>query len=106
MPGLDRLSPERVDAQLGVVPLFISIAPADVISLKILLESYEGVGVIRTQDRFLTSDRALLVLLLVVDALEDARSLLSEFLETASFEVIDETPELLAQLKVDLLEGS
>jgi len=104
MPALDCLSLDRIDAELGLVPLFVSIAPADLISLKVLLESYEGVGVIRTQERCFAPGRALIVMLLVADAIEDARSLLSEFLETASFELIDETPELLAELKRDLLE--
>lgn len=105
MLGLERLSPERVDTELGVIPLFVAIAPSDLILLKVLLESFEGIGVIRTQDRCYTNGRALIVVIVVPDFVDDARALLGEFLETATCEVVAETPELLAELKRDLLEG-
>ena len=66
-----------IDPDLGVHPLFLSIRRADAIYVKVILESYEGLGVTRTEQPHYEEDRALIVFLLVPDLADQARCLLS-----------------------------
>jgi len=56
-----------------VVPLFLRLAPRDIAYVKFVVESYEGVAVLRTLD----ADAALLVVLAAPDFLTDARAIVA-----------------------------
>ncbi len=56
-----------------IVEIFLELPPADIAFVKFILESYEGVGVMRTIDR----TKALVVLMIAADFLDDARALLA-----------------------------
>ncbi len=95
--------PFDVDEQLGLCALFVSAPRRDLTYVKVVLESYEGVGVARTERPFLTQDRALLVLLLVPDFLDVARRLIKHFEAEVGLriEVVDDT--MREELRHDLL---
>ena len=67
-----------VDPELGVHPVFLSVPRADLIYIKILLESFEGIGVMRSEEPFYCPGRALIVLLIVPDSVAYAVKLLNE----------------------------
>lgn len=53
--------------------IYLAIRPQDIAYVKFIFESYEGVGIIRTVDR----KKAVIVLLVVDDFLNVARSILT-----------------------------
>jgi len=55
-----------------IVEIFLELPPGDIAYLKFILESYEGIGVMRTIDR----TKALVVLMIAADFLDDARAIL------------------------------
>jgi hypothetical protein len=57
--------------------IYLHVPPADIALVKFLLESYEGVGIVRTVDRH----AAIIVVLVVEDFLPAVRAILAE-LET------------------------
>jgi len=54
--------------------VYLRVAPADIALIKFLLESYEGVGVVRTVDRCV----AIIVVLVAADFLPVAREILRD----------------------------
>lgn len=56
-----------IDPELGICALFLSAPRRHLTYLKLILESYEGVGVARTEQPFYQDDRALIVFLLAPD---------------------------------------
>lgn len=60
-------------ARTDVVEIYLELPPADIAFVKFILESYEGVGVMRTIDR----TKALVVLMIAADFLDDARAILA-----------------------------
>ena len=56
-----------------VVEIYLELSPGDIAYLKFILESYEGIGVMRTIDR----TKAVVVLMIAADFLQDARELLA-----------------------------
>ena len=56
-----------------IVEIYLELPPGDIAYLKFILESYEGVGVMRTIDR----TKAVVVLMIAADFLDDARALLA-----------------------------
>ena len=54
------------DARTDVVEIYLELPPADIAFVKFILESYEGVGVMRTIDR----TKALVVLMIAADFLD------------------------------------
>ena len=60
-------------ARTDVVEIYLELPPADIAFVKFILESYEGVGVMRTIDRA----KAVVVLMIAADFLDDARALLA-----------------------------
>lgn len=91
------------DAELGVVPVFLSVARADLIYVKVLLESFEGIGVMRSEEPFYGDDRALIVLLIVPDAAADAEAVLGDASQFTDLRVETVTHERLQRLRDDLL---
>lgn len=66
-----------MSAGAAIQPLYLRLAPADIARVKLLFESYEGVGVVRTVDRA----GAIVVVLAVRDFLPVARAVLAELQE-------------------------
>jgi hypothetical protein len=60
-------------ARTDVVEIYLELPPADIAFVKFILESYEGVGVMRTIDR----TKAVVVLMIAGDFLDDARAILA-----------------------------
>ncbi len=56
-----------------IVPIVLRVAPEDIALIKFVLESYEGVGVVRTIDR----KAAVIVVLAVPDTVPTARAILA-----------------------------
>ncbi|MFQ5665087.1 MAG: DUF4911 domain-containing protein [Candidatus Binatia bacterium] len=57
-----------------LAPLYLRVAPADIALVKFLLESYEGVGIVRTLERH----TAVVVVLVTQDFLPTAREILRQ----------------------------
>jgi hypothetical protein len=55
-----------------IVEIFLELPPGDIAYLKFILESYEGIGVMRTIDR----TKALVVLMIAADFVDDARAII------------------------------
>jgi hypothetical protein len=72
--------------------IFLRLAPTDIAFLKFVIESYEGVAVVRTLDR----DAATVVVMVSKDFRDVARALLSDLRRRISFEEIDAPPEAAA----------
>jgi hypothetical protein len=103
MSGVDGLPAHfEVDDRLGLCALFVSAPRRHLAYIKVLLESYEGVGVARTERRFHTDDRALLVLLLVPDFLDVAARLVALFEDEVGLRVEDVGEKLREKLRSDL----
>jgi hypothetical protein len=73
----------------SIVPIYVRLAPVDIALLKFLVESYEGVGIVRTLDR----RSAIIVLLIVPDFLAVAEAVLDDLARSVAFERI-EAPEI------------
>jgi hypothetical protein len=73
------------------------------IYLKLMLESYEGVGVARSEEPFYDGERALLVFLLVPDFFDVAERLLVHLENAVDLrrEIVE--PSRLVRLRADLL---
>lgn len=93
-----------LDPRLGVHVLFISVPREEVIFVKVLLESFEGVAAYRTQDAEHVPGRALIAVLAPADFVADTRKILAEILESADVVVHMPTPEDLETLYSDLLD--
>jgi len=72
-----------------IVEIFLELPPGDIAYLKFILESYEGVGVMRTID----STKAVVVLMIAADFLDDARALLDSLRAEVSWREIDRPDE-------------
>jgi len=89
--------------ELGVHPVFFALSSEDSNYVKIVIESYDCIGVLRCQDPDYRTDRILLVLLLVPDMVSEARALLGELCRDVEIEFPEATPEMLTSLSADLL---
>jgi hypothetical protein len=92
-----------VDEELGVHPVFVSLPREDLIYLKVLLESFEGIGVMRSEEPFYESNRALVVLLIVPDSAADALRLLNEVRGVTALAVESVERSRIERLRRDLL---
>jgi hypothetical protein len=72
-----------------IVEIFLELPPGDIAYLKFILESYEGVGVMRTIDR----TKAVVVLMIAADFLDDARAILDSLRAEVSWCEIDRPDE-------------
>ncbi|MFQ5353095.1 MAG: DUF4911 domain-containing protein [Candidatus Binatia bacterium] len=89
--------------ELGVYAFFFVLARRASVYLKVLLESYEGVGVMRSVDTEYASGKALVVVLVVPDFLAQARALLDYLSVDHEIVFSSAAPELRAELAADLL---
>jgi hypothetical protein len=106
---MTKLSPSEIpvppiDPALGLHPLYFAIARNDTIYVKVVLESYECLGVTRTEDPFYPDDRCLVVLLLVPDFVEDARAVLAALSETMRIDFLEPSAEMVERLRHELLD--
>ena len=72
----------------GFVPLFVKLPPAHIVELKFLLESYEGLGIIRT----LNQQTGEIVVLATTDTAAEARRVLESAAEALELRFVP-TPE-------------
>jgi hypothetical protein len=93
-----------LDRELGVHVIFVSVPREEVIFIKILLESYEGITAYRTQNPEHLPGRALIAVLAPPDFVADTRRVLAEIIETADVVAYPPTPADLAKLYADLFE--
>jgi hypothetical protein len=77
-----------------VVPIWLRVPREEIGYVKFLVESYEGVAVVRTWDRW----TAVLVVLAVPDFVEDVRRMLASLAEEVGSRVVD--PPLPAPVDV------
>ncbi len=103
MPGRLELPP--VEPSLGVHVVFLSTPREEVIFVKVLLESYEGIASYRTQNPEHVPGRALIAVLVAPDFADDAASVLEEIVASTGAE--PHTPEVddLIGLQVSLEPG-
>lgn len=93
------------DAKLGVHVIFISVPREEVIFVKVLLESFEGIAAYRTQNAEHVPGRALIAVLAPPDFVNDTRRVLAEIAETAGVVAHAPAPAELAKLYSDLFDG-
>ena len=95
MPAIE-LPP--LDPALGAHPLFVSVARAEVIYFKVLLESFEGIACYRTQNAEHHPGRALIVVLVAPDFAADAIAIVEEAAATADILQHQAEPDDLIRL--------
>jgi|GEM_PF-739772 len=98
----------QFDPQGGVYTLFFSTPRPQIAYFKLMIESYEGIAVGRTMQRFYDQarTRSLIVVMAVPDFIAAATALLEELAaETASTQ-ISATPELQEELRRNLGYGA
>jgi len=105
MPSFADIPLPPLDARLGVHVLFVSVPRAEVLFVKILLESFEGVAAYRTQDAEHVPGRALIAVLAPPDFVTDTRCILAEIRESADVVTHAPTPGELAKLYADLFDA-
>ena len=71
-----------------VIPIFLRVDPRDIALIKFVIESYEGVGVVRTVDR----RAAVIVLLAAPDFADTARAILASLSDVMAWEEVAEPP--------------
>jgi hypothetical protein len=67
-----------------VVPIYLRVDPSDIGLIKFVVESYEGVAIVRTVDR----KAAVIVLLAVPDSVGDVRGILDSIAPLARWEEV------------------
>jgi hypothetical protein len=83
----------------GLETIFLRVAPEDIAFLKFVIESYEGVAVVRTLDRY----AAVIVVLVSEDFRDVARALLADMHGRIVFEEIEEPPDAAGDWLLDRL---
>jgi hypothetical protein len=73
----------------GLETIFLRLAPTDIAFLKFVIESYEGVAVVRTLDR----QAAVIVVLASADFRDVVRAILNDLRGRIDFEEIETPPE-------------
>jgi len=92
-----------IDPALGVCALFVSAPRRNLTYLKLILESYEGVGVARTEIPFYGDDRALVVFLLVPDFFDVAETVVRHLESEVDLRREDVSEKIRAALRDDLV---
>jgi hypothetical protein len=105
MTGLGAIPLPPLDPRLGVHVVFVSVPREEVIFVKVLLESFEGVAAYRTQNAEHRPGRALIAVLAPPDFVADTRSILAELVDTAGVIAHAPTPAELDKLYADLFDS-
>ena len=87
-----------LDASLGVHVIFVSVPRPEVIFLKVLLESFEGVAAFRTQDAEHVPGRGLVAVLAPPAFAADAVAILDEIVDSTGLTQHTATPADLIAL--------
>jgi len=82
------LNQNKTQQTLEMSPIFLRLAPNDIVYLKAILESYDELGVLRTLDQK-TGD---VVILSLPDLKPDLEGLLSSLANEISFTILDAAP--------------
>jgi hypothetical protein len=93
-----------LDARLGAHVIFVSVPREEVLFVKVLLESYEGIAAYRTQDAEHVPGRALIAVLTPPDFVEDARRVLGEMGDSADLTAHAPTTQEIERLYADLFD--
>ena len=88
--------------RLGVHVVFLSVARADEIFVRVVLECHEGFGVARAQDPSYSPDRTMLSLLVVPDFAAAVRGMLADLATSADIEFYPASPEWIEQVEREL----
>ncbi len=91
------------DDALGVHALFINLPRRHAIYVKVLLESYEGVAVVRSVEPHYAPGRILQVIMIVPDQAPTVQGILSSIETDTDMERVDPSESLLSELRQDLL---
>ena len=75
---------------MNLCEIFLELLPEDIAYLKVIIESYEGVGIVRTVDQ----KRAIVDLLVVEDFMQTALSILASLQQEVSFAEIPRPPDI------------
>ncbi len=75
---------------MNLCEIFLELLPEDIAYLKFIIESYEGVGIVRTVDQ----KRAIVDLLVVEDFMQTAVSILASLQQELSFAEIPPPPDI------------
>ena len=75
---------------MNLCEIFLELLPEDIAYLKFIIESYEGVGIVRTVDQ----KRAIVDLLVVEDFMQTALSILASLQQEISFAEIPRPPDI------------
>lgn len=94
-----------LDRELGVHVFFVSVPRAEVIFVKLLLESYEGIAAYRTQNAEHVPGRALIAVLAPPDFVPDTHRVLVELVESADVVPYAPTAADLTKLYADLFDS-
>ncbi len=70
--------------------IYIEIPPQEIATIQAIFDSYEGVGIVRTVDR----KKAVIVLLVVEDSLDVARSILDSLKSEISLKEVPRPAEI------------
>ena len=89
----------ELDEELGVHPVFFTVPSAHAVHVKVVLESYEAIGVVRTQNPDHGDGRILVVFLLVPDFADTGRAVLADLAEQTELRFLRATAEMVAELK-------
>jgi hypothetical protein len=88
--------------RLGVHVVFLSVARADEIFVRVVLECHEGFGVARAQDPSYSDERTMLSLLVVPDFADDVRAMLGDLVGSADIQFHPASAEWIAQVEREL----
>mgnify|MGYP004206856299 CR=1 FL=1 len=82
--------------------LFFTVARKNSVWVRAILDSYESLGVLRSQDPDLDGERALMVFFLAPDMVGESLPVLEELALGAGIEPVEAEPALVAQLRSEL----
>lgn len=97
------VQPDQYDPALGAYVVFFTIARRDAVFVKLLLESYEGLGVVRTVERFYRPGIALQVMLAAPDMVDHVERVLDELAERVEVRPVEVAAAERDALRADLL---
>ncbi|MFP6610074.1 MAG: hypothetical protein VCB80_07865 [Deltaproteobacteria bacterium] len=90
------------DEELEASTLFFSVPKKNAVWVRAILDSYETLGVVRSEDPELEGDRSLMVFISVPDMVGDSVPVFEELARLADVEFVHADARLLAQLRSEL----
>ncbi len=93
-----------VEERLGVHAVFFTVPRPEVVYVKLLIESYEGIGIARSMEPNFERGIALLVLLAVPDFAALTAGVLAELTQAGIVTIVEPTAEMRDELARMLLD--